>query len=83
MNKLFAFAAFAVLITPAGANELRYYNDAQGRPAGSSMTFGDMTFYNDANGAPAGSAQRFGNTTYYNDAQGRPAGSRMDFGGDE
>lgn len=67
-------------VSQAEATEMRFYNDATGRPAGSSMRFGDTTFYNDAYGRPLGSAQRFGDQTYYNDAYGRPAGSSMEFG---
>lgn len=82
MKYLFAIAILASLATPAAATEMRFFNDAQGRPQGSATRFGDMTFYNDAQGRPVGSSTQFGDTTYYNDAMGRPTGSATDFGGE-
>ena len=82
MNKLFAIAVLVNLAAPASATEMRFYEDAYGRPTGSSTTFGDTTFYDDAHGRPVGSSQRFGNQTFYNDSHGRPTGSSMEFGGD-
>lgn len=83
MNKLFPIAILAMLAAPAGATEMRFYEDAYGRPTGSSMRFGDITFYDDAHGRPVGSSMQFGDQTFYNDSHGRPAGSSMTFGGDE
>jgi YD repeat-containing protein len=81
--KYFAAILIAMMITSAaGAQEMRFYNDAQGRPQGSATRFGDMTFYNDAQGRPVGSATQFGNQTFYNDSMGRPMGSATDFGGE-
>lgn len=83
MKRLLAIAAITAMTAQAGATEMRFYEDAYGRPTGSSMKFGDMTFYDDAYGRPVGSSMKFGNQTFYDDAHGRPMGSSMTFGGDE
>lgn len=82
MKYLYAIALVLALTGSAAATEMRFYNDAYGRPTGSAMRFGNMTFYDDAYGRPVGSAMQFGNQTFYSDAYGRPEGSAMDFGGE-
>lgn len=75
---------FALVFSgPAIAQEVRFFNDAYGRPIGSADRFGDITFYDDAYGRPVGSSTRFGNQTFYNDAYGNPAGSSVTFGESE
>lgn len=75
---LFTFAITS--ITDAGADDNRYYYDANGNNIASSMSAGKNTFYYDSQGQDIGSSQPAGNTTYYYDDKGNIVGSSMSNG---